>query len=144
MPPADIDGLPPTQYLVIDVLAARARLGEPYWTFPSRMRPTMRALADRGLLWWQRGPAPLTIQAFLTPEGRTAVLYDGYRIPVAAKLRELAALWVLEVARADTLAGQRPAPAALMLSVRAQAHQDCITALLKVVDDLFGEEVPSG
>ena len=43
MPAADIDGLPPTQYLVMGVLAARARLGEPYWTFPSRLRPTMRA-----------------------------------------------------------------------------------------------------
>ena len=144
MPAADIDGLPPTQYLVMGVLAARARLGEPYWTFPSRMRPTMHALAGRGLLWWQRGPTPLTIQAFLTPEGRTAVLYDGYRIPVAARLRELADRWKQEATRADMLAEQREAPANILLSARAQAHQDCTTALLKVVADLFGEEVTGG
>jgi hypothetical protein len=144
MPPADIDGLPPTEYLVMDVLAARARLGEPYWTFPSRMRPTMRALADRGLLWWQRGSTPLTIWAFLTPEGRTAVLYDGYKSPVAARLSELITQWKLEAARADTLAERRPAPASLMLSARAQAHQDCTTALLNAFADLFGKEVAGG
>ena len=144
MPAADIDGLPPTQYLVMDVLAARARLGEPYWTFPSRMRPTMRALAGRGLLWWQRGPARLTIWAFLTPEGRTAVLHDGYKSPVGARLSELADRWKQEAARADMLAEQREAPANILLSARAQAHQDCTTALLKVVADLFGEEVTGG
>ena len=32
----DTDSLPPTQYLVLDVLAARYRLGENAWTFPAR------------------------------------------------------------------------------------------------------------
>ena len=39
----DTDSLPPTQYLVLEVLAARARLGEACWTFPSRLKPALNA-----------------------------------------------------------------------------------------------------
>jgi hypothetical protein len=39
----NVDNLPASQYLVLEVLAARYRLGEPFWTFPSRFR---RALID--------------------------------------------------------------------------------------------------
>lgn len=90
MAPVDIDSLPPVEYLVMDVLAARARLGETCWTFPSRLRPAMRSLADRGLLWWQPGNLPHTIRAFLTGEGRGAVLYEGYTDPVMTARRAIA------------------------------------------------------
>ena len=73
MPQVDIDGLPPTEYLVMDVLAARARLGEPFWTVPSRMRPTMRALAGRsGLVIpgdGETGGAPEGSPVFLDHQG---------------------------------------------------------------------------
>jgi hypothetical protein len=100
----DVDSLPPTEYLVMDVLAARARLGETYWTFPSRLRPAMRSLADRGLLWWQPGNVPHTIQAFLTGEGRAAVLYEGYTDPVAAERKRLTAQFAEQIRIAELMA----------------------------------------
>lgn len=100
----DVDSLPPVEYLVMDVLAARARLGETYWTFPSRLRPAMRSLADRGLLWWKSGNVPHTIQAFLTEEGRSAVLYEGYTDPVAAERQRLTAQFAEQIRTAELMA----------------------------------------
>lgn len=41
---------PPTQYLVMEVLAARHRLGEQFWPFPQNCRQPIDALADAGLV----------------------------------------------------------------------------------------------
>lgn len=68
---ADYDDLPPVQYLVMEVLAARARLGERYWTFPVRLRPALNALRERGLIWWRSAPTPGDVQAYLTETGRS-------------------------------------------------------------------------
>lgn len=100
----DVDSLPPVEYLVMDVLAARARLGETYWTFPSRLRPAMRSLASRGLLWWQPGNVPRTVKAFLTEEGRAAVLYEGYTDPVAAERQRLTAAFAEQIRIAELMA----------------------------------------
>lgn len=246
MAAVDVDSLPPTEYLIMDALAARARLGETHWTFPSRLRAAMVSLADRDLLWWQRGPTPRTIQAFLTGEGRAAVLYENYKDPCTAEIerlharvaelapfeprtagfhvgedgapvidvhfpesfaqlmlasfrwyldehqapnyvhipmtdmvtgdtyvctigrpggnsphelrreaeaalagaakvfRNLAEQWKREAARADDLAEQRAAQAAVMLSARAKAHQDCATGLLKAAAVVFGKDASNG
>jgi len=79
---ADVDSLPPTQYLVLEVLAARARLGEACWTFPARLRPALNALQSLGLIWWRHAPIPASVQAYLTDAGREAVLSAGYAPPV--------------------------------------------------------------
>lgn len=79
----DTDNLPPTQYLVLEVLAARHRLGEQLWTFPSR--PAIRVAADQlaslGLIGWKGGVEPKTIRAWLTDAGRAAALMEGYESP---------------------------------------------------------------
>lgn len=49
--------LPPTQYLVMEVLAARHRTGEPYWTFPSSLRQTLDALVRADLVDAFNSPA---------------------------------------------------------------------------------------
>ncbi|HEY0696758.1 MAG TPA: hypothetical protein VGD43_03005, partial [Micromonospora sp.] len=56
----DVDGLPPTQYLILETLAARHRLGELLWTFPSgrAYRHAADQLADAGLVGWKSGVAP--------------------------------------------------------------------------------------
>lgn len=80
--------LPPTQYLVLEVLAARYRLGEPYWTFPRSLRPVLDALRDKGLIWWRHSPTP-ELQAYLTDAGKAEALSDTYRTPAAREHRDL-------------------------------------------------------
>jgi hypothetical protein len=80
--PIDLDNLPPTQQLILDVLAARYRLGEQLWTFSSKgMRRPMDALAKAGLIGWKSGITENTIRAWLTDAGKSAVLYAGYEPP---------------------------------------------------------------
>jgi hypothetical protein len=77
----DTGNLPPTQELVLEVLAARSRLGEYTWTFPSRFVPTLRALEQAGLIWWKHGVIERTCLAGLTDAGCEAVLFAGYTVP---------------------------------------------------------------
>lgn len=78
----DVDNLPPTQYLVLEVLAARHRLGEQLWTFPASVAPAIRALEQHGLVTLMNGIAPASIRALLTDEGRKHVLLPGYVPPI--------------------------------------------------------------
>lgn len=72
----------PTQLLVLEVLAARYRLGERIWPFNTRCRPAVRALADKGLVGWKGGIVEDTVLAWLTDEGRKGVLDDSYVPPI--------------------------------------------------------------
>lgn len=78
--PIDVDSLPPTQYLILDVLAARHRTGEQVWTFPSRFTNQFRILSEAGLVDFD-GAGKKTLRAWLTDAGREAVLLDGYTTP---------------------------------------------------------------
>ncbi len=78
----DVDTLPPTQYLVLDVLAARHRLGENLWPFPSTLAPALRALEQLGLVWTMSGSVENTVRAGLTEAGKDAVLSSTYIPPV--------------------------------------------------------------
>lgn len=91
MPEPAYSGLPPTQYLIMEVLAARHRLGEVLWTFPTSVRPAMEQLARRQLIGWKSGVAPESIQAWLTDIGRKHVLLPDYTSPVQQSLDEAAA-----------------------------------------------------
>lgn len=82
----DVDALPPTHQLVLEVLAARSRLGENGWTFHSRLRRILEALAQAGLIWWKHGVGPHTCLAALTTAGREAVLCAGYMPPAEIKI----------------------------------------------------------
>lgn len=82
------DDLPPVQSLVLEVLAARYRLGENSWTFSTRHRPALEGLAERGLVSWKHGVMPRTCLAFLTDEGRSALLSTRYRSPAVKLLEE--------------------------------------------------------
>lgn len=86
---ADIDTLPPTQYLIMEVLAARYRLGEHMWTFPDRLRPALNALQERGLIWWRSAPTPHDVQAYLTDEGRAAATSAAYQVPADRQYTDL-------------------------------------------------------
>jgi hypothetical protein len=79
----DADDLPPVQALILEVLAARYRLGEGLWTFSTRHRAALKALEERGLVGWKPGIVYRTCLAWLTDEGRKAALSDTYKGPQA-------------------------------------------------------------
>ena len=74
--------LPPTQYLIMEVLAARHRLGEHLWSFPSELRRPLDVLVRAGLIDVLNSPAPGALRAWLTDAGRKHVLKPGYVPPV--------------------------------------------------------------
>ena len=71
------ENVPPTQYLVMEVLGARWRLGEQTWTFPSACRKALDALQARGWVWHKDGIVERTRLAGLTDEGRGAWLLSA-------------------------------------------------------------------
>jgi hypothetical protein len=78
----DVGQLPPTQSLLLEVLAARYRCGETLWTFESRFRWHLLALADAGLVSLMHGVEAKTVRARLTEEGKAASLSLSYNLPV--------------------------------------------------------------
>lgn len=70
--------LPPTEYLVMEVLAARFRLGEQQWPFPSRIKPALRSLETKGLIRFKDGIIEGSQSARLTPEGKDIFLFEEY------------------------------------------------------------------
>lgn len=67
--------------LAMEVLAARYRLGEPFWTFRTVHGPALRALSDEGLAYVMPGVVEGTIRAGLTEDGKKAVLSSTYTPP---------------------------------------------------------------
>lgn len=76
-----VSELTPTEYLFMEVLAARARLGEAAWSFPNSVRTAARALESRNLIGWKSGVIENTMLAWMTPLGRTTFLSDEYVVP---------------------------------------------------------------
>jgi hypothetical protein len=89
----DTDALPPTQYLILDVMQARSRMGETHWTFPQRLEPSARRLEDLGLVWLRSGPAEKAFEVWLTDVGRDLLLSKPWVSPMSApvdRVRKLA------------------------------------------------------
>lgn len=82
--------LTPTQDLILEVLAARARLGEHHWTFSRRHRHQILPLADQGLVTWDWGNTEGVIRVWLTDAGRAEVLDADYVNPVDRRVQDLA------------------------------------------------------
>lgn len=80
---AELDALPPLQLMVLEVLAARYRLGEVLWTFTAHTSTVraIRALEAAGLVTSMGGIVPRTIRASLTPSGVASATSPTYRVP---------------------------------------------------------------
>lgn len=74
--------LPPEQYLIMEVLAARYRTGEPFWTFPSNLRQPLDALLRADLVDVLSSPAPGSLRVRLTEAGRKYSLKSDYVPPL--------------------------------------------------------------
>lgn len=117
--PIDIDSLPPTlpptQQLILEVLAARHRLGERLWPFPSRLQKAVDALNRTGLIWQTSGNVPHTVRAGLTAAGIAAVVSDGYVSPFAAPIERVRRL--CEAAQEDGRDLMRLAPSQVLAAL---------------------------
>lgn len=71
-----LGGLTPMEYLVLDVMVARYRLGDDSWTFPSTFRPVLQRLNERGYLDHKSGVVYQTRLAWLTVEGAEFMKLD--------------------------------------------------------------------
>ncbi len=77
----DTDKLPSTQYLCLEVLASRRRLGERLWTFPTTVLQALRELEKAGLVSLLHGIEPKTVRAQLTEAGERAAIDASYSPP---------------------------------------------------------------
>lgn len=94
-PDTDTYTFPPLQAMVMEVLIARARLGEGAWTFPNGIRPALEALSVRGLVWWKSATIPKHCLAGLTATGRAVGLAHPYEPPLTRDLQDLlASIWL--------------------------------------------------
>lgn len=73
--------LTPTEDLICEVLAARHRLGEPFWPVDRRHRRALDSLTAKGLVSYQSGWTPKDLRAQLTDKGRAVYLKDDYVAP---------------------------------------------------------------
>jgi hypothetical protein len=76
--PEETPRLTPTERLVLEILAARHRLGETYWTFDIAHRPSLARLEKKGLVTYRDGVAP-GFEAKLTDDGMDLVLLGGWK-----------------------------------------------------------------
>lgn len=109
-----MDQLPPTQALILEVLALGTGWGEEWWPFPTSMGPGLRALVEAGLISTQGGQVPYTVRACLTEAGRRVALGDGYvsgldriRDQYHQALAEVALLHEALLMRRDSITGSR-------------------------------------
>jgi len=74
----------PTQDLILELLAARHRLGHNIWTLTASaaVRRALRALEVRGLVRWKHGVVEHTYLAWLTDQGREEYMTVGYIPPI--------------------------------------------------------------
>jgi hypothetical protein len=79
----DVDSLPPTRLLILEVLAARTRLGHHRWPFDARLRRQLDALHGLGLIQiWN------DVEAELTEAGRAAIMFGDYEAPKVLRQRD--------------------------------------------------------
>ena len=84
--PVDVDRLPPTQGLILEVLAGRLRTGERLWPFDSRLSRQMDALAALGLVNHLSGNVEKTVRASLTSAGEKVAFGSTYVSPIEQDL----------------------------------------------------------
>lgn len=85
MTPVSESSLTPTEYLVGELLAARLRLGERWWTLRNDTKPAAVKLERAGLVDIKSGIVEHTYQARLTPDGELQFLSLTYVPPALAK-----------------------------------------------------------
>lgn len=94
-------GCTPTESLVLEVLAARYRTGENYWTFDTNVGPALRRLERAGLIVSLGSAQPGTEQVRLTDAGKKAALLEDYLTPNDQAPGKVDRMWRLYAAAVD-------------------------------------------
>lgn len=82
--------LPPLQDAIMDVLAARHRLGETLWPFTGKSGAALRALEKRGFVQLMSGISSATeIRARLTDAGKAYAFSGTYQSPLEKEVARL-------------------------------------------------------
>ncbi len=86
----------PTQELVLEVLVARYRLGEPCWTFTSRVMHAVESLENRGFVTWKSASVENAILVWPTDRllGDNQWMVSSYRPPAIQSLRSAIAMFL--------------------------------------------------
>ncbi len=111
----DVDKLPPTQYLLLETLTARYRLGETYWTFPDACAPAARKLEQSGLITTRSGSEPYRFEARFTEAGLAVWVSGDYVSPFAAPIERVRRL--CEAAQDDGTDLTRLAPSQILAAL---------------------------
>lgn len=74
--------LTPTEELICDLLAARHRLGEPFWPIEARNIKALDSLVEKGLITYFGGWNATDRRAKLTAAGRSEFMKTNYVAPV--------------------------------------------------------------
>jgi hypothetical protein len=85
--PTDDADLTPSEDLLVDVLIARLRLGEAFWTFSNRHRPTAKSLEGKGLVSMDSGSSPGAFRVFPTPALKERWMQGTYVPPILATIK---------------------------------------------------------
>ena len=67
--------------LLMEVLAARWRLGERSWPFKKEHRRVAMGLVERGLIYVDTDVMPGVFRATLTDAGRAMYVMESYQVP---------------------------------------------------------------
>jgi hypothetical protein len=85
----DLDYLTPTEDLVLDVLLARLRTGENYWTFNSKLLPTLKKLEARNLIWYKAAGVENAYSVWMEDAAKKHYLGNStYVSPIEKELKE--------------------------------------------------------
>lgn len=94
-----LDGFTPTEYLVMDVLAARWRLGEDCWTFPSALSKTLGRLSRKDYISFKSGVVQGTEIAWLESRGTQYLRLD--KPFVLSSGEQAGRVWCVEIRDED-------------------------------------------
>lgn len=78
----------PTEELILEVLVARARLGEGVWTFEGRNAVALNSLEDKGYVVTMHGVTENTIRAWLTKKATAEFISEKYRPPIIKQVKD--------------------------------------------------------
>jgi hypothetical protein len=81
----------PTETLILEVLAARWRIGERSWTFQTRLNPQLNQLARRGLIYYKPASVEHAVLVSFTEQGYNAYVKPSkYQPPIFSQLSKKA------------------------------------------------------
>jgi hypothetical protein len=83
----ETENFTPTQELIMDLLVARARLGENVWTFSTRVTKAVEDLSQKGHVYWKSAPTYGHILVWLTEESKNKLLSFPYEAPILKKYK---------------------------------------------------------